>query len=142
LRYPNTTYEIPLGLKHDGAVREPGVAGMRDRLLLQRGVYGHPLENFDLDRTGAVRHRRFYVAYAGRYPPGRKLLSVILRVRYVVGVLIRHPRVKSACLFRNAVDEFLQDAPKRPPQSWVAPSLTAPRLHSTGFFFLACRTRL
>jgi hypothetical protein len=83
------------------------------------------------DRTGAVRHRRFYVAYAGRYPPGRKLLSVILRVRYVVGVLIRHPRVKSACLFRNAVDEFLQDE-TGPRSRGVAPSLTAPPTFDRG----------
>jgi hypothetical protein len=37
------------------------------------------------------------------------IFGIILRVRYVVGASIRHPRVKSACLFRNAVDEFLQD---------------------------------
>src|SRR5262245_21011532 len=36
---------------------EPGVGRMRDRLLLDGGIYRNPFEIFGVDRPGAVRHR-------------------------------------------------------------------------------------
>jgi hypothetical protein len=63
-----------------------------------------------------------YAAYAGRYVSGTNILifGVILRVRYVARVSIRH--ASSQCLsFRRAENEFLQGPSYAEQPSFVGP---------------------
>ena len=65
-----------------------------------------------------------YAAYAGRYVSGTNILifGVILRVRYVAHVSIRH--ASSQCpsfSFRRAVNEFLQGPSYAEQRSFVGP---------------------
>src|SRR2546430_1866807 len=51
---------LALGQLHqlrDCAMDEPGAGRMRDRLLLDSGIYRNPFEIFGVDRPGAVGHR-------------------------------------------------------------------------------------
>src|ERR1700722_10522433 len=45
----------------DGAVGEPGIGRMRDRLLLHGGVHHDPFEILGLDRPGPVGHRKAFL---------------------------------------------------------------------------------
>ena len=45
----------------DGAVGEPGIGRMRDRLLLPGGVHHDPLEILGLDRPGPGGHRKAFL---------------------------------------------------------------------------------
>src|SRR5262245_24156302 len=48
---------------------EPGVGRMRDRLLLDSGIYRNPFEIFGVDRPGAVGHREALLQQRGDSAP-------------------------------------------------------------------------